>query len=116
MSHELLESRKKLPVRVQDAICDAGSLISLATSISTESMTACFKRQVENEKNVVLLSKKLHCIDMLIDDLSSVELMIEHLIPNITDVQETLQLIERHNYFEESWLNDMIQSERDTAN
>ncbi|VDL74544.1 unnamed protein product [Nippostrongylus brasiliensis] len=98
-----LESKQRLPSKVQDVICDAALIIQHATSASgsSELLTTSAKQICATEPHVNGTAAALNKLDVLLDSMHEQSTELENRVPLVTDVLATLQTIERAKFFTE---------------
>ncbi|VDO61976.1 unnamed protein product [Heligmosomoides polygyrus] len=96
-----LESRQRLPSKVQDVICDAALIVQHATSAagSSEVLSSTAKQICFSEPLVNVTSTHLCKLDTLLDSMQEQCDEVEDKIPTVSDVLATTQTIERNKFF-----------------
>ncbi|CAJ0609477.1 unnamed protein product [Cylicocyclus nassatus] len=111
-----LESRQKLPSKVQDVICDSALIIQHATSASgsSEMLMSSMKQFCAAEQSIGNTASSLNKMDGLLDAMLLQCDDVENKIGVVSDALETLQTIERSKYFTEEGTRPNCESDVDS--
>ncbi|KAK5965075.1 hypothetical protein GCK32_022731 [Trichostrongylus colubriformis] len=112
-----LESRQRLPSKVQDLICDAALVMQHATTASGSSdmLNSSAKQICVTEQFVNATTTTLNKLDALLDVMEQQYDDIEDKVPVVSDLVATVQAIERNKYFTEEGRQNYSESDVDST-
>ncbi|XGW11016.1 hypothetical protein V3C99_012485 [Haemonchus contortus] len=98
-----LESRQRLPTKIQDVICDAALVMQHAATAagSSDVLNTSAKQVCAVDQVIGATAAMLNKLDTCLDAMAQQYDEIEEKIPLVSDVVATVQVIERNKFFTE---------------